>query len=105
MNYKNFLIYLINHFQLTDITDETNLTFEKFSKRIEVLIKESEEETNREIAKNTRKNTEEIFKTVKLSRIPKTSFNNIVFIVIGVAYGTDVFRDVKNIEVAYQLAY
>jgi len=37
-NYKNFLIYLTNHFQLTDITDETNLTFKKFSRRIEVFI-------------------------------------------------------------------
>ena len=30
-NYRNFLIYLTNHYQLTDATDETNLTFEKFS--------------------------------------------------------------------------
>jgi len=36
--YKNFLIYLINYYQLTDITDETNLTFEKFSRKIEILI-------------------------------------------------------------------
>jgi len=37
-NYKNFLIYLTNHYQLTDITDETNLTFEKLSRRLEVFI-------------------------------------------------------------------
>ena len=37
-NYRNFLIYLMNYYQLTDITDETNLTFEKFSRRLEVLI-------------------------------------------------------------------
>ncbi len=37
-NYRNFLIYLTNHFQLTDITDKINLTFEKFSRRLEVLI-------------------------------------------------------------------
>ncbi len=36
--YKNFLIYLTNHYQLTDTTDETNLTFEKFSRKIEILI-------------------------------------------------------------------
>ncbi len=37
-NYKNFLIYLTNHYQLTDATDEMNLTFEKFSRRLKVLI-------------------------------------------------------------------
>ncbi len=37
-NYRNFLIYLTNHYQLTDTTDETNLAFEKLSRRLEVLI-------------------------------------------------------------------
>ena len=37
-NYRNFLIYLTNHYQLTDIIDKTNLAFEKLSKRLEVLI-------------------------------------------------------------------
>ncbi len=37
-NYKNFLIYLTNYYQLTDATDETNLTFEKFSRKLEILI-------------------------------------------------------------------
>ena len=37
-NYRNFLIYLINYYQLTDVTDETNLAFEKLSRRLEVLI-------------------------------------------------------------------
>src|SRR6266540_3667250 len=94
-NYRNFLIYLTNHYQLTDATDETNLTFEKFSRRIEVLVQESEEETNRETAKSARKNTEEIFKIVRLSRTPKTSFNDTVSILIRVAYGTRVFVNVS----------
>src|SRR6266542_4289082 len=99
-NYRNFLIYLTNYYQLTDVTDETNLTFEKFSRRLEVLIQESKEETNREIAKSVRKNTEEIFETVRLNRIPKTSFNDTVSILIGVAYEIGIFGDAKNIEVA-----
>jgi len=37
-NYRNFLIYLTNHYQLIDATDETNLTFKKLSRRLEVLI-------------------------------------------------------------------
>ncbi len=37
-NYRNFLIYLTNYYQLTDITDETNLIFKKFSRKLEVLI-------------------------------------------------------------------
>src|SRR6266496_5960372 len=70
-NYRNFLIYLTNYYQLTDITDETNLAFEKLSRRLEVLIQESEKETNNEIAKSVRRNTEEIFETVRLGKTPK----------------------------------
>src|SRR6266540_3626641 len=104
-NYRNFLIYLTNHYQLTDITDETNLAFEKLSRRLEVLIQESEEETNKEIAKSARKNAEEIFETVRLGRTPKTSFNDTVSILIGVAYGINIFDNAGNIEIAHQLAY
>ena len=104
-NYRNFLIYLTNHYRLTNAIDKTNLTFEKFSRKIEILIQESEEETNREIAKSARKNAEEIFKTVRLGRTPKTSFNDTVSILIGVAYRTGIFEDAENIEVAHLLAY
>ncbi len=104
-NYRNFLIYLTNHYQLTDATDETNLTFEKLSRRLEVLIQESEKETNRKTAKSARKNAEEIFETVRLGRTPKTSFNDTVSILIRVAYRTGIFRDVQNIEIVYQLTY
>src|SRR6266536_3006415 len=79
-NYRNFLIYLTNHYQLTDITDEINLAFEKLSRRLEVLIQESEKETNSEIAKSARRNAEEIFETVRLGKTPKTSFNDTVSI-------------------------
>ena len=104
-NYRNFLIYLTNHYQLTDVTDEINLAFEKLSRRLEVLIQESEEETNNETAKSARKNAEEIFETVRLGKTPKTSFNDTVSILIGVAYGTNIFDNVGNIKLAHQLAY
>ncbi len=104
-NYRNFLIYLTNHYQLTDVIDETNLAFEKLSRRLEVLIQESEEETNNETAKSARKNAEEIFETVRFGRISKTSFNDTVSILIGVAYGTNIFDNAGNIELAHQLAY
>src|SRR6266498_238122 len=104
-NYRNFLIYLTNHYQLTDATDETNLAFEKLSKRLEILIQESEEETNNKIAKSAKKNVEKIFETVRLDKIPKTSFNNTVSILIGVVYGINVFDNANNIELAHQLAY
>src|SRR6266508_604253 len=104
-NYRNFLIYLTNYYQLTDTTDETNLAFEKLSRRLEVFIQESEEETNKETAKSARKNAKEIFETVRLGRTPKTSFNDMVSILIGVAYGTNIFDNASNIELAHQLAY
>jgi len=47
----------------------------------------------------------EIFETVRLGRTPKTSFNDTVFILIGVAYGTNIFDNAGNIELAHQLAY
>ena len=37
-NYRNFLIYLTNYYQLTDVTDETNITFEKLSRKLEVSV-------------------------------------------------------------------
>src|SRR6266496_5031463 len=104
-NYRNFLIYLTNHYQLTDATDETNLAFEKLSRRLEVFIQESEEETNNETAKSARRNAEKIFETVRLGRIPKTSFNDTVSILIGVAYRTNIFDNASNIKLAHQLAY
>ncbi len=104
-NYRNFLIYLTNYYQLTDVTDETNLAFEKLSRRLEVLIQESEEETNSETAKSVKKNVEEIFETIRLSKTPKTSFNDTVSILIGIAYGTNIFDNANNIELAHQLAY
>ena len=104
-NYKNFLIYLTNYYQLTNATDETNLAFEKLSRRLEILIQESEEETNNEIAKSVRRNTQEIFETVRLGKTPKTSFNDTVSILIGVAYGTNIFDNAGNIEIAHQLAH
>ena len=42
---------------------------------------------------------------IRLDRTPKTSFNDIVSIVIEVAYRTGVFGNAKNIEVAHQLTY
>jgi len=104
-NYRNFLIYLTNHYQLTDATDKTNLAFEKLSRKLEVLIQESEEETNNETAKSARRNAEEIFETVRLSKTPKTSFNDTVSILIGIVYGTNIFDNAGNIELAHQLAY
>src|SRR6266498_4131086 len=104
-NYRNFLIYLTNHYQLTDATDETNLAFEKLLRRLEVLIQESKEETNSETAKSARKNAEEIFETVRFSKTPKTTFNDTVSILIGVAYGTNIFDNASNIELVHQLAY
>src|SRR6266540_4725047 len=104
-NYKNFLIYLTNYYQLTDVIDETNLAFKKLSRRLEVLIQKSKEETNNETAKSARKNAEEIFETVRLGKTSKTSFNDTVSILIGVAYGINIFDNARNIELAHQLAY
>ena len=104
-NYRNFLIYLINHYQLTDTTDETNLTFKKFLRKIEILIQKNEGDDNRDIAKSARKDIEKIFEIVRLSKTSGTLLKDIASILIGVVFRTSVFGDVNNIEVAHQLAY
>ncbi len=50
-NYKNFLIYLTNHYYLTDIIDETNLIFKKLSKKLEILL-QNKDSIDRKIAKS-----------------------------------------------------
>ncbi len=104
-NYRNFLIYLTNHYRLTNAIDETNLTFEKFSRKIEILIQENEENDNRDIAKNVKKNAEEIFEIVRFSKAPGISLKDTASILIGVVFRTNVFGDTNNIKVAHQLAY
>src|SRR6266540_2701823 len=104
-NYKNFLIYLTNHYRLTDVIDETNLTFEKFSRKIKILIQENEEDDNRDIAKSVREDAEKIFETVRFSKTLGISLKDTAFILIEIAFRTDVFEDANNIEIAHQLAY
>jgi len=87
------------------VTDETNLTLKKFSRKLEILIQENEKNTNRKTVRSIKKDVESIFEIIRLGRISKTSFNDIVSIIIGVAYEIGVFEDANNIEIAYQLAY
>ena len=94
------MIYLTNHYYLTDATDETNLTFEKLSRKIEILL-QNENSTEREIAKSIWKNAKDIFETVRLSKKSKTSFTDTVSIIIGVTYSTEVFENARNIKRAH----
>ncbi len=81
------------------------MTFEKFLRKIEILIQENETDDNRNIAKNIRKDAEEIFKIVRLSKALETLLKDTASILIRVAFKTSVFGDVNNIEIAHQLAY
>jgi len=47
------------------VTDETNLIFEKFLRKIKILLQEREEDNNKDIARSARKDAEEIFKIVR----------------------------------------
>jgi len=62
---------------------------------------QNEKSTKREIAESVRKNAKDIFKTIRISRNPKTSFTDTVFIVIEIAYRIEVFRNAENIKIAY----
>ncbi len=59
----------------------------------------------RKIAKSAWKDAKDIFETIKLSKKPKISFTDTVFIIIRVTYSTEVFRNARNIERAHQVAY
>ncbi len=72
---------------------------------MEILTQKNKEDDNRDIAKNVRKDTEEIFETVRFSKALETSLKDTAFILIGVAFRTDIFGNANNIEIAYQLAY
>src|SRR6266542_447275 len=96
-NYRNFLIYLTNYYWLTDTIDETNLTFEKFSRKIEILIQENEADDNKDIVKSIRKDAKEIFETVRFSKILEISLEDTASILIRVAFGTSVFGNANYI--------
>ncbi len=103
-NYKNFLIYFTNHYYLTDVTDKINLTFKKLFRKIEIFL-QNKNNTEKEIAKNIRKDAKDIFEIVRLSRKSKTSFTDTVSIIIKVAYRTEIFENAENIEIAHQVVY
>jgi len=67
------------------MTNKTNLTFEKLSRKLEILL-QNKNSTNKEIAKSIKKDTKDIFETLRLNKSPKTLFKNIVSIVIKVTY-------------------
>ncbi len=89
---------------MTDIINKTNLLFKKFSRKIKILL-QNEDTEERETAKNAKKDTQDIFETIKLGQILRISFNDIVSIILEVVYGTKVFESKENIELAHQLAY
>ena len=103
-NYKNFLIFFISYYYLTDAINKTNLTFEKFFRKLEILL-QNKDSTERKIAKSTWKNTEDIFEIIRLSKRLKTLFKNTVSIIIGVAYRTEVFKNTYNIKITHQIIY
>ncbi len=86
------------------MTNKINLTFKKFFRKLEILL-QNKDSINRKTAKSIQKDVKNIFKTIKLSRILKTSFKNIVSIIIEVAYETEIFRNAGNIEITYKVAY
>ena len=57
------------------------------------------------MAKSIRKNTENIFDIIKVSRISQTSFKNTVSIIIKIVYETEIFKNVNIIKTVYQLVY
>ncbi len=55
--------------------------------------------------KSARKDAKNIFNIIRVSWTSRISFKNMVLIIIGVAYSTEVFRTEDIIKIAYQLAY
>ncbi len=53
------------------------------------------------MVRNAKRNAQDIFEIIRLGRTLKISFNDIVSIIIEVAYGTEVFERKNNIKIAH----
>src|SRR6266498_2021616 len=99
--YKNFQIYLANHWGLLDTTNNINNNFEKLRNKISAyrnnVIKENQRNLYRDI--------EQLLEIVAFERELTLTVENIVLLILNVAVSTENFIVEGLIEKAYKFVY
>src|SRR6266542_1825968 len=99
--YKNFLIYIINHWGLEDVTNETNNRFEALKKTV-ARYKKDEEPRLRELIL---RDIQDLLSTVYLKDEPIFIKKNTAKLIFSVAYTTNTFTTENLIETGSSLTY
>src|SRR6266542_2602359 len=99
--YKNFLIYITNHWGLEDVTNETNNRFEAFKN---ALVRYKKDEVP-ELRNLILRDTQDLLSTVYLKQEPIFTKKDTARLIFSVAYTTNTFAIENLIETSSSLAY
>ncbi len=99
--YKNFLIYITNHWGLEDATNETNNRFEALKN---VLVRYKKNEVS-ELRNLILKDTQDLLSTIYLKSEPIFIKKDTARLIFSVAYTTNTFAIESLIEISSSLVY
>src|SRR6266511_4915073 len=99
--YKNFLIYVTNHWGLEDATNETNNRFEALKNAIVRYKKDEVPELRNLILKDT----QDLLSTIYLKSEPIFIKKDTARLIFSVAYTTNTFAIESLIEISSSLVY
>src|SRR6266498_5771874 len=99
--YKNFLIYITNHWGLEDATNETNNRFETLKKAV-VRYRKDEEPRLKEVIL---RDIQDLLSTIYLKDEPIFTKKNTAKLIFSVAYTTNTFTTENLIETGSSLTY
>ena len=99
--YKNFQIYLINHWELLDTTNNINDNFKKLRNKILAY----RDNVTKENQRNLCKDIEQLLKIVAFERKLTLIVDNIALLILSIAVLTGNFTIKGLIEEAYRFAY
>src|SRR6266496_2113905 len=99
--YKNFLIYITNHWGLEDVTNETNNRFEALKN---ALVRYKKDEIS-ELRNLILRDTQDLLSTIYLKQELIFTKKDIARLIFSVAYTTNTFVIESLIETSSSLAY
>src|SRR6266498_3886970 len=99
--YKNFLIYITNHWGLEDVTNETNNRFEALKKAVARYKKDEEPRLREHILRDT----QDLLSTIYLKEEPIFTKKDTARLIFSIAYTTNIFTTENLIETSSSLAY
>ena len=99
--YKNFLIYITNHWGLEDVTNETNNRFEALKKAVTRYKKDKKLRLRKTILRDI----QDLLSTVYLKEESIFTKKDTARLIFSVAYTTNTFATKNLIETSSSLAY